>query len=99
MSSAIAAVECQRAIKRAGGRGAASKRADAVLGRTTFIKVDEAVLRLASRLGSPTLRSLDAMHLATALSLGDDPDAFVTYDERLAAAARGLKLKVLQPGR
>ena len=35
---------------------------------------------------------------ATALSLGDDPDAFITYDARLAGAARSQRLRVLQPG-
>jgi len=38
-------------------------------------------------------------HLATALSCGDYPEAFITYDDRLAAAARTLKLNVLQLGR
>ena len=99
VSSAVAAVECQRALKRVRSPSAVSKRVDAVLARTTLVKVDEPVLRLASRIGTPTLRSLDALHLATALSMGDDPEAFITYDERLATAARGLKLRVLQPGR
>ncbi len=65
----------------------------------TLIRVDEPVLGLASRLGPQVLRTLDAIHLATALSMGDDPEAFITYDDRLAAAAQGLKLRVLQPGR
>ncbi len=70
-----------------------------MLNRTTLIKLDEPVLRLASRVGPRVLRILDAIHLATALSMGDDPEAFVTYDDRLAMAARILKLRVLQPGR
>ena len=37
-------------------------------------------------------------HLATALTLGDDPDAFITYDERLARAAERLRLPVQHPG-
>lgn len=44
------------------------------------------------------LRSLDALHLATALELGDDLEAFVTYDARQAEGARGLGLAVLSPG-
>jgi predicted nucleic acid-binding protein len=48
-------------------------------------------------LGS-ALRSLDAIHLATAISIGEDLD-FVTYDDRLAAAAREEGLRVVQPGR
>jgi len=37
--------------------------------------------------------------LASALSIGDFPDAFITYDDRLAAAARKVRLRVVQPGR
>jgi predicted nucleic acid-binding protein len=99
VTSGIAAVECRRAMKRGRASAAVSRRAEAVLDRVTLIKVDEAVLRLASQIGSPVLRSLDAVHLATAMSMGDDPAAFVTYDDRLAIAARALKLSVLQPGR
>ena len=44
------------------------------------------------------LRALDAIHLATAMALDDDVDV-VTYDDRLAAAAREQGLRVVQPGR
>ena len=44
------------------------------------------------------LRSLDAIHLATAMTLDEDVD-FITYDDRLAAAARVHQLRVVQPGR
>ncbi len=47
---------------------------------------------------SPDLRSLDAVHVATALSIGVDLD-FVTYDDRQAVAARAEGLRVVQPGR
>ena len=45
------------------------------------------------------VRSLDAIHLATALAIGDDQLEFVTYDDRQADAARAAGLKVVQPGR
>jgi len=99
VSSALAAVECRRALKRVRVPTAVAKRAEAVLAATTLIRVDEPVLRLAGQVGLPRLRTLDAIHLATARSMGDDPDVFITYDDRLAAAARTLKLRVLQPGR
>lgn len=53
----------------------------------------------AERAGAPRkrLRSLDALHLATALSVRDDVGIFVTYDERLAEAADDLGLRVAQP--
>jgi hypothetical protein len=44
------------------------------------------------------LRSLDAIHLAAALDLGDDLDGLVTYDERLGEAARLNGITVLAPG-
>lgn len=53
----------------------------------------------AARLGSPQVRALDAIHLATALAIGDDDLEFITYDDRLADAARAEGLTVVQPGR
>jgi len=44
-----------------------------------------------------TLRSVDALHLATALEVGDELDGLVTYDARMAAAAKTLGLAVLAP--
>jgi predicted nucleic acid-binding protein len=43
------------------------------------------------------LRTLDAIHLATAMALAPGLDAFVTYDDRLAEAARALGLPVIRP--
>lgn len=43
------------------------------------------------------VRSLDALHVATASTLGDDLEAFVTYDERQADAARRVGLRVVTP--
>ena len=57
------------------------------------------VVRAAGGLLPPSLRSLDAIHLASAQQV-DDPDLdFVTYDARLADAARAHGLRVVQPGR
>lgn len=57
----------------------------------------EAVLDSAEILGPPRLRSLDAIQLASAVSLGDDLGVFVAYDERLLAAAEDAGLSVLAP--
>jgi len=46
----------------------------------------------------PELRSLDAIHLATARSLGTNLGAFITYDQRLAAAAAWYGIPVVSPG-
>ncbi len=64
-----------------------------------LIGIDEDVRRIAIELADTTLRSLDALHVATALSIGDRDLIFVTYDNRQADAARQAGLKVVQPGR
>ena len=99
ISSVILAVECRRIATRAGVSKGLRSRLDGELGTVALIRLDEAVQRLAGTIGPRDLRSLDAIHLATALSCGDYPEAFITYDDRLAAAARTLHLNVLQPGR
>ncbi len=55
------------------------------------------VFDAAGRIDPPTLRSLDALHLAAALELGDELDGIVTYDDRLADAARRLGIPVVAP--
>jgi uncharacterized protein len=62
-----------------------------------LIPIDDAVLDGAGSLDPERLRSLDALHLATALSVRNELGAFVTYDHRLAEAARGHELNVLSP--
>jgi predicted nucleic acid-binding protein len=98
VSSAVARVELHRALWRARAPRTVRVRADGVLSSLVLIRIDEPVLALASSLKDPLLRALDALHLATALSIGDDPDAFITYDGRLARAAAKQKLRVHHPG-
>lgn len=64
-----------------------------------LLAVDVDIRREAQRLKPPHLRTLDAIHLATALSIGDPDLEFITYDDRQAEAARAAGLKVVQPGR
>jgi uncharacterized protein len=64
-----------------------------------LIRVDEAVYDAAADLEPPTLRSLDAIHLSAAMSLGPDLAGVVTYDERMSEGARELGLTVKAPGR
>ena len=52
----------------------------------------------AAELDPSILRTLDAVHLAWALAMGDDLEGVVTYDERLAAAARIYGVQVVAPG-
>ena len=62
-----------------------------------LISVGAEILDEAARLRPLALRSLDAIHLATALAVGEVLGAFVTYDAWLADAARGAGLAVLSP--
>jgi predicted nucleic acid-binding protein len=73
------------------------QRAMAVMAALHLVKIDNDILRHAARLEPRTLRSIDAVHLASALSLGDDLGAMVVYDSALAAAATEAGLQVLAP--
>lgn len=72
-------------------------RGRAVLERMTLIRVNDRVLNAAGTLLPSELRSLDAIHLATALQLEEDVGQLVTYDERMAEAAKDLGLRVTTP--
>lgn len=95
VSSALARAEVVRALLPAGP--AAVRGGAAVLGRIDLIRVNDRVLDTAGRLLPVQLRSLDAVHLATAQLLGDDLARLVTYDERMAAAADRMGLSVAAP--
>ena len=98
VSSEVARVEVHRALRRAGASRVVRARADAILSSLVLVRIDDPVLSRASLFKDPFLRALDAIHLAAALSLGDDPDAFITYDVRLARAALKQRLRVQHPG-
>lgn len=95
LSSALARTEVQRALLPAGAEAVARGRG--VLQRLDLVRINDRILNAAGVLRPPELRSLDAIHLATAVELDEDLRAFVTYDERLATAAARLGLQVLQP--
>jgi predicted nucleic acid-binding protein len=69
-----------------------------LLERMPMMEVDRTLFRQAGLLGPSTMRSLDAVHIATAMSLGPDLGVVITYDERMAAAARLFGLPVASPG-
>ena len=97
ISSVLLPIECRRIVLRAGNPPGVVDRLEKELSGVTLIRLEEAVQTLAGTIGPPRLRSMDAIHLASALSIGDYPEAFVTYDERLADAARAVGLNVLTP--
>ena len=60
-----------------------------------LVRVDDDLLERAAEIDPSTARSLDAIHLATALGLRSDLAAIVTYDARSSAAAQALGLPVI----
>ena len=102
VSSIVAAVELRRAARRsavASGRqpDELMPLADAVLADVDLIALDAALVRRAVSVGPPALRSLDAIHVASAASV-EGLDGLVTYDVRLAEAAAGAGMVVFSPG-
>jgi uncharacterized protein len=87
--------ELRRAAARAGGRAPA--RAERLLAESDVIRVDADVSDRAGRLLPLDLRSLDALHLAAALTLGSDLAGIVVYDERLRSAAVTAAIEVAAP--
>lgn len=96
VSSALLAVEAIRACARYGP--AYAREARAWLEGVALLAIDDPVLNEAALLEPPALCSLDAIHLATALSVRDEIGALFTYDDRLAGAAERHGLPVARPG-
>ena len=92
VSSALLAVEARRSVLRA--EPASLPRLDLELLDMIQVDMDGVVLESASRLPDPTLRTLDAIRVATALLIRDDLEVLVSYDQRRlsAAAAHGLPI-------
>jgi uncharacterized protein len=96
VSSELGRVEVLRAARRAGGRAVTEARA--VVGDIDLVPPDRTVQDLASDIGDPLLRTLDALHLASAVLLSDELTVFITYDPRLTSAAQAAGLVVATPG-
>src|SRR5918996_6434201 len=88
VSTALARTEVLRALLPAGDE--AMSRGRAVLQRIDLVRVNDRILNTAGVLRPAELRSLDAIHLATAQELGAELKALVTYDDRMATAAKQL---------
>src|SRR4051794_4818607 len=80
ISSALLRTESLRAVRHLGSDVLATLRE--ALRRIDLIAIDDRILDAAGTLEPRVLRTLDAIHLATALAVGDDLEAVVTYDER-----------------
>jgi predicted nucleic acid-binding protein len=96
-SSILSLVEVPRALRRISGTATDRRRARRVLGGLYIVDLDRRILAAAAAFDPPAVRALDAIHLATALALGEDLAELVTYDRRLASAAARIDLAVLAP--
>lgn len=94
-SSSLFRAEVLRAARR--GDEARLRAARELLRGVVLVAIDEGVLLAASELDPPSVRTLDAIHLATALRLVDELDAIITYDLRMIEGARALGLPVASP--
>jgi predicted nucleic acid-binding protein len=95
VSSTLLAVEARRGALRVNPRRL--PRVDLALLRVAQIEIDGPVVETASRLPDPMLRSLDAIHLATALLIRKDIDVLLSYDQRMLAAAAAHGLPTASP--
>lgn len=103
VSCELVLTEVPRAVRRAASDDrrlpldSLLRRANELLDALGLIPVDRAVLIGAGAIAEPALRALDAIHVVAAVGI-DSFDAFVTYDERQAAAARLAGLRTTAPG-
>jgi predicted nucleic acid-binding protein len=99
ITSVLAEIELPRAIRSVAPEGLSS--VPSVLARLNRFEIDALIRSTAAAYDDPALRSLDAIHLATAqIASADTPlTAFVTYDSRLIAAAEAVGIPTTAPGR
>ncbi len=95
VSSALLRTESLRAVRHLGPDALATVREG--LRRVDLIGIDDRILDAAGTLEPQVLRTLDAIHLATAMAVGDDLEAIVTYDEQMVDAARLMGLSTATP--
>jgi uncharacterized protein len=95
VSSALLRAEAARAVRYLGPDALFGTRT--ALRRVDLITIDDRILDSAGVLEPAIVRTLDAIHLATALALGDDLAAVLTYDERMMEGAKLLGLPTVAP--
>ena len=96
ISSALARIEVIRAVRRKGP--VEEKSARLLMASVDSVDITDQIINEAGRIGRLQLRSLDAIHLATALELRSALTAFVAYDRCLLDAAATLGLRPMSPG-
>ena len=95
-TSLIALVEVTRATALANPAPEVREETALLLDSCILVDVTDVVVRVAARLASRAVRTLDALHLASAMRV--EPDELIAYDRRLVAAARDSGLPVASPG-
>ena len=95
VSSALARAEVARAVLPLGET--ASRRVREVFSRIDLVRIDEKVLTLAASMEPSSLRTLDAIHLATASLFGATLTGIVCYDRRMCRAAEARRWAVAAP--
>lgn len=96
VSSELAQVEVIRACRRLNPD--ALPEARALLASLDLVPLTRDLIDDAAEVGESTLRTLDAIHLVSVMSIGADLSAFVVYDRRLAEAASSAGLETVRPG-
>lgn len=96
-TSSLGRVELMRTVARYGEAGQAD-RARNLLDGLDILPLTEPMMALAESIGPPSLRSLDAIHLAAAAYFEQELTAFVTYDHRLLNGCRDIGLTTASPG-
>lgn len=96
VTSDLLGTELRRAVRRSGTTHLID--IDDGLAAIDLLPATTAVFDAAAELTPADLRTLDAVHLATALGIIDDCDGIITYDDRLAHAAHEHGLTVIAPG-
>ena len=94
-SSDLLRTDLLRATRRAAPEQMVQARA--VLDSLILVTLPSAVFDRAAMIEPDLLRSLDSLHLAAALELGDELEGIVTYDHRLAAGAQRLGIPIVAP--
>jgi predicted nucleic acid-binding protein len=97
ISSELAAVEVPRAAHLKTGATETIAHAESLVRHLFLVVLDDDLRRAAARAHPPELRSLDAVHLASALRVRDEIDAVVAYDRRLAKAVADTDLQLAAP--
>lgn len=95
VSSDLIKIEATRAMRRTGVVFSGPSRD--WMDRIALVRITPAIRDRAATIGTPALRSLDAIHLATMDEARDELDGLISYDDRLIDAAHALGIRVLSP--